>query len=119
MEPGFGEARKYAASINKVPVDWWPECLEKAAGVERRHLSAAVAVSFEPMSMMKVLLLVDMPFGKGNVQVERIVSMPAPRQGRAVVDKTLHSMRQEFERYAVNTMAPEYADNLMIWEERT
>ena len=115
LDPFFLDADSYARSIENVPLNWWPQCVEHGIGVTRRLMEASaemvcIGIRYE------VKMRVDLPIGLVSVDMNCPVDRRLPV--KKAVDTALAEMKGFFLERFLERLEPKAAGCLVVWDER-
>jgi hypothetical protein len=112
----FMDADVYARSIENLPMDWWPECIQYGLGVARRQMKASVQMACVG-NRYNVRMRVDLPLmSLGSVDMCGMVNRSYP--AKFSVDKALMNMKDVFGTQLLDRLMPSASSCLIIWDER-
>jgi len=110
------EADLYAKTIEYVPLDWWPQCIEEGLGVDRRRMKAKVKMICVG-TRYEVDMTIDLPImSLGSVRV--CCKVNRELKAKLSVDEALKKMKDFFGVQFLDRFRPVASCCLIVWDER-
>ena len=117
LEKFFRDADAYARSIDFLPLEWWPSCIDEGLGVPRRQMKVQVhLVSAGNPARYDAVLKIETPMAMGTVELRQ--SVDRELDVRSSVDEALAMMKGSFTDALLEKIMPGLSAYLIIWDER-